>query len=136
MRSRHDEVQDEDDNMVVPPGGSVRVGLLVMDSLQKAVAFDARNHQPHFAQVSDQERELKARTRAQFLKTLQDAWRSPGRDATPEPDDDPDDPTEPDDDDDTDDQARRTYLRELQSAWRTPPRMITGFGPDTVAGPN
>jgi hypothetical protein len=137
---RKNDAYLDDDDMVVPDGGSVKVRLELMDALQRQVASDARNHQPHHAELTDKVRQLRAATRGAYVAQLTNAWRMPGRDALPEPDDPNNDPTEPDepDDDDTDDRerTRSAYLNELQNAWRRPERMVTGFGPTVVgAGP-
>ena len=44
---------DDDDDEIVADGQSVRVPVYLMDSVQRAIAFDARDHQPHFARAAD-----------------------------------------------------------------------------------
>jgi hypothetical protein len=63
---------DADD--VVPDGGGVRVPLYLVD---------ARAHQPHYAELDDERTMRRAAVRAAWIKEIGDAWRSPGRDASP-----------------------------------------------------
>jgi hypothetical protein len=44
---------DDDDDEIVADGQSVRVPVYLMDSVQRAIAFDARDHKPHFARAAD-----------------------------------------------------------------------------------
>jgi hypothetical protein len=75
MRTRH-----EDADYVVRDGESVRVPVFLMDAVQRRVAaFDARDHQPHYAELTDEVRKLRSATRTEYLAGLQDAWRSPAR---------------------------------------------------------
>jgi hypothetical protein len=81
MRRR--DVDDDDD--VVRDGESVRVPLHLCDRVQRAVVFDGDAHRPHHAELTDEVRKLRAETRREYLANLQDAWRTPHRDAA-EPD--------------------------------------------------
>jgi hypothetical protein len=92
--SRHDDDDELQDHQfdVIPDGGSVRVGMLVMDSVQRSIAFDARNHQPHYATPLDHgPQHDKAAARMQWIKQTCDAWKSPAQrsmvdSTTPAPD--------------------------------------------------
>jgi hypothetical protein len=64
-----------DDDMVVPDGASVKVPIVLMDGVQRR--FAAENHQPHFAELSDEQQQRRARTRTEYVQQLSDAWRSP-----------------------------------------------------------
>ena len=75
MRSRHDEVQDEE----VPPGGRVSVRLELMDATQRAIAFDARDHQPHFGRPSDAVLDARKQARDAYVRRTCEAWRTGGR---------------------------------------------------------
>jgi hypothetical protein len=79
------ELDDDDD--VVRDGEHVRVPVVLMDSLQRAVAgVELRDHQPHFARptgAAHDARIVRTRARADYLRQLNDAWRRPGRDAYP-----------------------------------------------------
>jgi hypothetical protein len=80
MRDAHD------DDEIVKDGESVRVPVYLMDATQRRfAAFDADAHRPHHAELTDEVRKLRAKTRAEYLAGLRDAWRTPHRDAA-EPD--------------------------------------------------
>jgi hypothetical protein len=79
MQSRHDDAYLDDDDMV-PDGHSVKVRLELMDALQRQVAFNARDHQPHHAELTDEVRQLRAATRDAYIQQITTAWsRRPGR---------------------------------------------------------
>ena len=123
------------DDPVVEDGGSVRVPMMLCDSLA--------GYRPGFVQLSDEQIKARWENRDEMIRKAQDSWRGPiarpietataredesarwkdladGRRRKP-PDDDEDD-----DDDDTNDvraparKARDAYVRQLQDAWRTP----------------
>jgi hypothetical protein len=79
MKSRRDDAYLDDDDTVVPDGHSVKVPVQLMDSVQRRFAFDATAHQPHFAQLTDELCELRAKTRAEYLASLRDACKSPAQ---------------------------------------------------------
>ena len=127
---------DLDDDDVVPDGGVVRTPLHLMDSMQRAIAgVNLSDHQPGYrttadAKVRDARREARDARQA-WIKQLNDAWRTPGRDAGPEPDAAEallrrHLRTEPDDDAQARrDGAYRDYVNQLGTAWqrgRTDPR--------------
>ena len=109
----------DDDDEMVRDGGVVRVPLHLMDARQRAVfdaygrmtadasvrdarrfTFDADDHRPHYASVPDAVRRARNQTYDSYVRRLQDAWKSPGRDAAPEPDESElpgDEPDEPED---------------------------------------
>jgi hypothetical protein len=79
---KNDLDDDEDLHDEVPPGGSVRVPIHLMDAVQLAVTrkfakFVARDHQPHHGELTGEQRKLRQDTRTQYLAGLQDAWRPP-----------------------------------------------------------
>jgi hypothetical protein len=135
MRKRN----DVDDDGEVRDGESVRCPMYLMDSQRQVVArfaFDADAHRPHHAELTDELRKLRAKTRAEYLAGLQDAWRTPHGDAA-EPDNsspaavmrrhlaEPDEP-------DADVQARRDaiwndYKTRLGNAWKTDPRAASAI---------
>jgi hypothetical protein len=47
-----DEDEDFEDG-VCKPGESIRCPLYLCDATQRAIAFDAGDHQPHFARAAD-----------------------------------------------------------------------------------
>jgi len=122
---------DNDDDDMVPDGGVVRVLMYLTDN----AVFDARLHQAGFrymgddATVRDAQKAARA-SRDQWVRRLQDAWRTPARDAA-EPD-----ASErllrrhlgnerPDEKPDDDAQARRDrqwaeYCDRVSNAWRSP----------------
>jgi hypothetical protein len=80
MRNRYENEDADDGDMVIPDKGVVRVGMLMMDSVQRGIAFDARNHQPHYATpLNDAAQHNKAAARMQYVARLRDAWKSPAR---------------------------------------------------------
>jgi hypothetical protein len=70
-----------DDDFMVPDGGSVKVRMALMDSVQRRVAFDAANHQPGYRSVSDAAvraaQDARNSARARWIREMGDAWRSP-----------------------------------------------------------
>ena len=120
----------DDDDYVVRDGEHVRVPLYLCDATQRAV-FDAYAHQPGFVSVSDakvRDAQRMARdARQTWIRGLQDAWRTPHKDAS-----EPDAAeaflkshlrTEPDDNA----RARRDrqyaeYCDRIANAWRTNPQ--------------
>jgi hypothetical protein len=138
MRQRRAANFDDDDDglfdpaypglKVVRDGGRVRVPLFLTDSgmpdmtsLRRAV-FDARNHRPRFADLTDARLQdglrAAADARAKYIAELQDAWRTPigGIGGAPHTTAPPAD--QPDDDDDL--SPRDRYIKELQNAYKTP----------------
>ena len=89
-------------------------------------AFDANDHRPHYAAVSDEVRELRTKARMEHLRTLSDAWRQSDADSG-EADPaaavvQPEVPRSP--------AARRalayeTRKRELSEAWLAPRRVLS-----------
>jgi hypothetical protein len=73
---------------IVEDGESIRCPAYLMDATQLATvhkfasfAVDPDHHRPHYARVSDQERERRATMRAQYLADLQAAWKLPAHGA-------------------------------------------------------
>jgi hypothetical protein len=98
--------------------------------------FDARNHRPHFADLTDARLQdgLKqaAEARSEWIKGLQDAWRTPtggagGLPVTTAPGAD-----RPDADDDNL-SPRDAYIKRISEAWKT--GNGNGASADNIAGP-
>jgi hypothetical protein len=85
----------DDDDVVIPDGGRVRVRMDMMDSMQRRIAqmFDARDHQPHFAEATDvavRDARTAARdARNEYVRNLTTAYRTAGRVQDAAPHDDP-----------------------------------------------
>jgi hypothetical protein len=123
------------DDDEIGDGETLTVPMMLMDAAraQRAVVFDARDHCPHHAELTDEVRKLRAKMRAEYLAGLQDAWRTPPHIDAAEPDNSSPAAvlrrhlrTEPDDDA----QARRDrawadYCDRVSNAWRTDPRAAT-----------
>jgi hypothetical protein len=83
------EVEDgDDDDKILKDGQSMRVSMVMMDSLQRAViaadqikrveAFDAKmRNSPGFAEVTDEERAATAKVLADRDARLSNAWKHP-----------------------------------------------------------
>src|SRR5262249_29492320 len=84
----------------IPDGASVHVPLYLKDSSQRrtAVVLDARNHQPHFATLTDAQCRRRNEAYDAYVQRTCSAWKDAGR-VKP-------DPTEPAEDDDIDDRQR------------------------------
>ena len=67
---------------VVPDGGVVKVRLDMLDSVQREV-FDAANHQPHYARVSDEVSKARAAARNEYIARVTDSWKMRRHDAFP-----------------------------------------------------
>jgi len=68
---------DEDDGEV-RDGEVVRVPLHMMDAMQRAVAlhdFNARDHQPHYARLTDEQAKQRSQARDAYVRRLGNAWR-------------------------------------------------------------
>ena len=129
MQRRSANLDDEDDDgpydprypgqRVVADGGRVRVPVMLTDGMPdwmppRRAVFDARNHRPHYADLSDAAlqdglRRAEAAYEA-HNRWLEDAWRGPSNPPPPGPR-----PGE---------SARDAYIRNLQSAYRTPPGQV------------
>jgi hypothetical protein len=143
MRQRRAANFDDDDDglfdpaypglKVVRDGGRVRVPLFLTDSGMpdrtppRRAVFDARNHRPRFADLTDPRLQdglrAAADARAKCIAELQDAWRTPiggigGAAHTTAP------PADQPDEDDDDLSPRDRYIREISTAWRKP----VGYG--------
>jgi hypothetical protein len=77
-------------------GETVRVPLHMMDAMRRAIAthdfnVNARDHQPHYAQLSDERLVRRAAVRAAWIKQLNDAWRGDAKRRRRDDDDEDDD---------------------------------------------
>jgi hypothetical protein len=80
---------DDGDGEIVADGQSIRVPLHLCDSLQVAVYrkyetlsdLDAAAHRPRHAELTDEIGQLRAQTRARYLRDLSSAWRGTNKDA-------------------------------------------------------
>jgi hypothetical protein len=98
---------------VYKDGRGPRVRLMLTDAAPppRRAVFDARNHQPHYAEITDEAANRRAVESYEAHKRwLQDAWRGPN--AQP--------PDNGGGDDDDDESPRDRYVRRLQGACRTP----------------
>ena len=78
---------DEDDDKVLRDGQVSSFPLMLMDSLQRevaasafaasAVVFDAANHRPHYAPITDAERQKRRTLIDEADKALSDRWKHP-----------------------------------------------------------
>jgi hypothetical protein len=152
MRSRYEDMQDDNDPEVrdrepeVADGESVRVPLTLVDAQRRFARFaldadDLDNYRPHHARVSDAMLDARRSARADWIKQINDAWRTPQRAIDPAPrgsgfdmrsSDAPQPPAvmrrhpEPDEPSAADYQRRRDaiwndYKTRLASAWKTDP---------------
>jgi len=134
MRRKYD--LDDDDDTMIPDGGRVRVPLyLCDDATQRAIAgqtFDAAAHQPGYRMASDAARRKVQDARAQWIRKMCDAWRTPHKDAS-EPDaaeallrrhlrGEPDDDTQS-----RRDRGYQEYCDRISNAWRTNPQAATAI---------
>jgi hypothetical protein len=77
---KHELLEDDDEDTMIPDGGRVKVPLYLCDATQRAI-FDAYAHQPGYrmsdaAAVRDARREAREARQA-WIKQLNDAWRTP-----------------------------------------------------------
>jgi hypothetical protein len=120
-------------------GKGPRVTLVLTDGMpayRPRPVFDARNHRPHFADltVARLQDGLKqaAEARSEWIKGLQDAWRTPtggagGAPVTTAP------PSDQPDDDDDNLSPRDRYVLSLQNAYKTgSPYVATGNRADDI----
>jgi hypothetical protein len=147
-RRRTDDAYVEERDEVIEDGGVVRCPVVLMDSMQRRVAFDAANHQPgyRFAAAADatvrDARRHALDARDAMIKRAENAWRSDARRKPPDDDDDDDD------DDDTNSRERSRDARDaraaatasyiamcarLRDAWRSSPSRDGAGGPDAEA---
>jgi hypothetical protein len=83
----------DDGDEVVRDGKSVRVKMVVMDGWAADLrrrnpgvgAFDADNHRPHFARLSDAEIAMRRQARDAWIEQQRNAWRMPSRVAAAAP---------------------------------------------------
>src|SRR5262245_10645337 len=80
----------DDDETEVPDGGSVKVRMNMMDSMQRRVAFDAYAHQPGYVRLTDAQATMRREARDAMIKRAENAWRSDARRKPPDDDDDDD----------------------------------------------
>ena len=133
-------VDETDETETARDGEVVRTRMLMMDARRSA--FDARDHQPHYAEVSDAMLGALGSARGAWIKQINDAWRTPQRTGDMRSGD----AAEPDnssraavmrrhlrgDDPDDNAAARRekawaAYKDQLSNAWRTDPRAATAI---------
>jgi hypothetical protein len=69
----------DDDEDIVADGQSVRVPVYLMDNVQREIAFDARDHQPHFGRPSDAVLDARKQARDAYIRRTCEAWRTAGR---------------------------------------------------------
>jgi hypothetical protein len=110
---------------VIADNGRVRVPIYMTDAMpseyraaisRRTAVFDALNHQPHYADLTDARLQdglrKAAEARDAWIRGLQDAWRTPSGQMAQPPDNGADQP---------DDDPRAAYIRRVSNAWRTPP---------------
>jgi hypothetical protein len=135
----YNDYRDDDDH-IIPDGGTVRVRMHMMDALQRSVAvgfgtFNARDHQPGYRTALDagmppHVRDARARADAAYdamCARLTNAWHTLGRDADPDSDGAAARLRQHLGADEVEAKrraARQTYVDQLTNAWRTP----TGHG--------
>jgi hypothetical protein len=145
MPRRTDDQYIDEDNIVIPDGGRVKVPVLLMDS-RLSVSFDAAAHQPGYrcdtasyleayrrscadvALPSDRgvsDADVRA-ARSAWIEDTTAAWKADARRKPPDDDGDDDDDDDDDDDRRSDSRDARTvardaYVKSLSDAWRTPP---------------
>ena len=84
LMRKTDTYLDDDDNIEILDGGSVRVPLTIMDAMQRRFAtFDARLHQPGYRiRTADAASHDRAAARMEWIANFMSAWVSPAQRST------------------------------------------------------